>query len=140
MKIRIIKKNNEAQKPLTLRQERVIHIVGNRREIGSKAGVLREAGYSQSTIDHPDRVFNSQTIKVAIEQVTEKMMGIRNKVLDTLEKKSFEKESPYSLAMISSIMTKNLELLESGRSTAREEYELPEEEKARLCRLLKLNS
>ncbi len=112
---------------------------GNVGKIGSKAEILRQAGYSASVVNNPDHVFNSKPIKQAMNTTIQKMWSISEKVLTALENKSFEKESAYNLAMISSIMTRSLELLE-GRPTDRVEFELPDEERARLNRLLEMNS
>lgn len=140
MTVRIVKKYNlENQKPLTLKQQKVVSLIcGNVGKIGSKAEILRQAGYSASVVNNPDHVFNSKPIKQALNTTIQKMWSISEKVLTALENKSFEKESAYNLAMISSIMTRSLELLE-GRPTDRVEFELPAEEKTRLDRLLEMN-
>ncbi|MFZ2072655.1 MAG: hypothetical protein WA101_00305 [Minisyncoccia bacterium] len=140
MGIRIIKKANIGIKPLTIKQQKVVSLVsGNVGKIGSKADVLRQAGYSPSVANNPDHVFNSLSLKSALEATIIKMQTISNKALIALENKPFEKESVYNLAMISSTMIKNLELLE-GRPTDRTVYELSNEEKARLDKLLVMNS
>ena len=140
MIIRILNKGNIKTKPLTLKQQKVVSLVsGNIGKMGSKASILRQAGYSPSVVDNPDHVFNSLSVKDALNTTIQKMWIISQKALTALENKSFEKESAYNLAMISSIMTKNLELL-NGRSASREEFELSKEEQARLDKLIKLNS
>lgn len=141
MGIKIIKRGNLGnQKPLTLRQQKVVSLVsGNVGKIGSKAEVLRQAGYSPSVADNPDHVFNSIPVKQALENTIKTMWVISQKALRALENKPFDKESAYNLAMISSTITRNLELLES-RPKDPEKYELSEEEKARITRLMKMNS
>lgn len=141
MKIRIIKRGNLGnQKPLTIKQQKVVSLVsGNVGKMRSKADILRQAGYSPSVANNPDHVFNSPPLKNALEATISKMRAISDKVLTALENKDFDKESAYNLAMISSTMTKNLELLES-RPTERTKYELSDEEKARLDKLFKMNS
>jgi hypothetical protein len=138
MKIRIIKKNTGIQKPLTLRQEKVIAMVGNGGE--SKGDILRKAGYSEAVVRNPKRVFDSPAVKSAINPIVHKMREIRDKILDHLDDDTkLKKQSPYNLVIMSSILTKDSEMLD-GKPTSREEYELPESEKLRLRRLLKLNS
>ncbi len=141
MTVRIIKKGNLGnQKPLTIKQQKVVSLVsGNVGKMRSKADILRQAGYSPSVVDNPDHIFNSLPLKGALEATITKMRAISDKALTALENKPFDKESAYNLAMISSTMTKNLELLE-GRPTDRTAYELPEEEKAHIRKLLKMNS
>lgn len=141
MEIRIVKKANiKPLKPLTIRQQKVVSLVsGNVGKIGSKAEVLRQAGYSPSVADNPDHVFNSLPVKQALENTIKTMWAISQKALKALENKPFDEESAYNLAMISSTITRNLELLES-RPKDPEKYELSEEEKARITRLVKMNS
>ncbi len=134
-----VKKVPKKRDPTPL-QARVIKIVksgGLGRK--SKAQILREAGASASVIDKPGKVFDSPTVVDAIKPVINKMRKIRTKVLDSLEKKDMDKQSAYNLVLISSILTKDSELLD-GRPTDRMEFELPEEEKARLDKILKMNS
>lgn len=135
-KIKVVKKEP------TQKQKNVIKIVKESMGVKggkSKASILREAGYSEKVAGNPDRVFDSPVITQAINPVVGKMRDIRTKVLDALQQKEMTKQSAYNLVLISSILTKDSELLD-GRPTDRTEYELPAEEKARLDKILKMNS
>ena len=159
MTIKIISKANsdEIKKPVkhigevlakkkirkpTLFQEKVIKIT--KETLGakgrkSKAQIIREAGGSEVQARHPDRVFDSEVVQDAIAPVIKKMRDIRTKALDALDGKDMTKESAFNLTMMIGMLTKDSELLD-GRPTDIQEYQLPPEEKARLDRLLKLNS
>ncbi len=135
---RIIKKKSpEVQRQLNLRQQKVVSLV-SANVCKSRADVLRQAGYKESVARSPDHVFQNQTLKEALAPVEARLTEIRDNMINALSKKDFSKESPMNLTIMSSTLTKMIELL-SGRPTERERYELPQEEKDHIRRLLELN-
>ncbi|OGI73010.1 hypothetical protein A2737_02315 [Candidatus Nomurabacteria bacterium RIFCSPHIGHO2_01_FULL_41_71] len=146
MKIRVIKKGNREKPKVkiikrspTFKQSRVIAIVReNAGKVGSKAEVLRQAGYGPDAVNNPERVFNSPAVKEALDPIVRKMREIRTKVLDALDEKDFSKESAFNLTMISGMLTKDSELLD-GRPTSRDGYQITESEKEHIRRLLEKN-
>lgn len=135
-----VKEKKKIKREPTLRQKGVIASVGKGRK--SKAQILRENGYAPSTVDHPKRVFDKPVVAEAVEKTVSKIRRIRDKMLEHLEKniegEKGVKQSPYNLTVMSSILTKDAELLD-GKPTDRTEYILPDEEKVRLDKLLEMN-
>ena len=137
MTIRIIKKSNiQNPKPLTLRQEKVVAMVGNGGK--SKASILRQAGYSVAIINNPRRVFDSPEVKQAVDYVVRQLQYHRNSALERMEQ-TIDKASYGTLVRALHILTKSIDLLES-RPTVIDHYELSDEKKARLDKMLRLNS
>lgn len=134
-KIKVVKKYKKREP--SLRAQKAIKILVENG--GNKGDALRKAGFSEAVVKTPEKVFGQEPVKDVLNPIVVKMRGIRTKVLDALDKKPFEKQSAYNLVLISSILTKDSELLD-GRPTDRTEYELPAEEKARLDKILKMNS
>lgn len=123
------------QKPLTLQQEIVVGEVGKGRK--TKAEILRIAKYAPSVVDHPERVFGSPAVQAAVAPILDRLQRHRDRVLARMEK-LVGKAGYTSLSITLSHMNKDIELL-AGRPTDRTEYTLPDEEKERLDRLLKMN-
>jgi hypothetical protein len=119
-----------------LRQRGVIASVGKGRK--SKAQILRENGYAPSTVDHPKRVFDKPVIQAGINPIIAKIAKNRDKIVDALSKKDFKKQSPFNLSVMMNMHNKDVNLL-SGLPTDRTEYILPDDEKARLDKLLEMN-
>lgn len=105
----------------------------------SKASIIREAGGSEAVARVPGKVFDSPVVQEALNPVIEKMRNIRTKVLDALDTKEFTKESAFNLTMIAGMLTKDSELLD-GKPTERTNHTLTPEKKARLDKMLELNS
>lgn len=146
MAIKIIKREKdetpEAPKKIkkvapSFRAQKVINIVENSRKLRSKGAILREAGYSKSTVDHPDRVFSQPAVKQAVDDTLARMKEQRDKALARMDE-TVSKASYGSVAMTVSMLTKDIELLE-GRPTSREEADLSAESKARIDKLLLKN-
>lgn len=132
--IHVVKK--AVKKPLTIKQKRVVAMVGKGRT--SKAKILREAGYAPSVVDHPERVFGNPDVASAISTTIARMEGVRNKIIKALEGKKMSKVGPLQLAMMMNMHTKDIQLL-SGQPTDRTQYELPPDKKLRLQKLLEKN-
>lgn len=56
---------NEGMKQATLRQQRAVEMVATGR---SKAQILRDAGYSEAIVRHPQRVFSSPVVVVLLRE------------------------------------------------------------------------
>lgn len=140
-KIKIIKKAEIKvikRKP-TFKQSRVISIVReNAGKLGSKAEVLRQAGYGPDAVNNPKRVFGSPVVREELDPIVKKMREIRSKALDALDEKDFSKESAFNLTMISGMLTKDSELLD-GKPTSRDGYQISESEKEHIRKLLRKN-
>lgn len=125
----------KAKRPLSLREQRVVAEVGKGRK--SKAEILRNSGFGKATVDHPNRVFDRPEIVEAIEPILERLKKERDEVLKQMAIKRHT--AGYGiLSMTLGTLNKDIELL-AGRPTTREEYVLPEEEKAHLAELLAMN-
>lgn len=144
MVVKILKKGNSVveipltptvKKPLSPRDEKLVSLVAN----GSKkAPAMIKVGYSPKTARAPGKVFNKPEVKEAVLSVVERIQRNRDRIIAALEKKDFEKQSPFNLTAMMNMHTKDAELL-SGRPTDRTAYELPEEEKTRLRKLFEKN-
>ena len=132
--VKILKK--KALRPPTLKQAGVIASVGNGRK--SKAAILRENGYAPSVVDHPNRVFDSPVVKAGVDPIIARIAKNRDRIVEALEQKDLTKQSPFNLSMMMNMHNKDVNLL-SGLPTERTEYTLPDEEKARLDKLLDMN-
>lgn len=104
----------------------------------SKADILRAANYSPSVVDHPDKVFEAEIMREALEPILNRLVRHRDRVLERMEK-LLETAGYTSLSITVTNLNRDIELL-SGRPTAREEHVLPQEEQDKLDELLKLNS
>lgn len=132
--VKIIKKANP--KHFTLRQEKVVAMVGNGGK--SKASILREAGYSSAVVNNPKKVFNSLKVQEAIDPIISSMKDQQTKALKRMEE-TVSKASYGNAVLAVSILTKSIESLED-RPISFEKHELSDEEKARLDKLFKMNS
>lgn len=130
-KVTVIKR-----KSLTLMQQAVVAQVG--KGLKNKGEILRNAGYSVSVSKKPEKVFSNPTVIKAVEPILARLERHRDKVLARMEK-IYGKAGYTSLSITLAHMNKDIELL-SGRPTSRETYQLPDEEQARLRKLLAMNS
>ena len=126
----------QKKKPLSMRDQIVVKEVAKGGK--SKAKILRKAGYSEKVARNPKMVFDKPEVNEAIIPIVSRMEKVREKILKALEGKDMTKQSPFNLTAMMNMHTKDIELL-SGRPTDRSAYELPEEEKARLRKLLEKN-
>ena len=123
------------KKPLTLRQEAVVALVGRGRK--TKAAILREAGYSPAVVDVPGKVFDSPGVKEKIDDIVDRLKQERDEVLKRMV--ATRQKAGYAvLSMTLGTLNRDIELL-SGRPTDRQAYELPPEEEDRLRKLLEKN-
>jgi len=106
-------------------------------KVGKKAPALRRAGYPESMARNPGKVFDKPEVQAEVETVLSKLEAERDAILADMVGKR-HKANYGTLAMTLGIINKDIELL-SGRPTDRQAYELPEEEKARLRKLLQRN-
>jgi len=132
--IRVVKKS--AKKPLTLKQQKVVALVG--KGGNSKATILRKAGYSEAVVKTPEKVFGNPDVKEAMAVTIARIEKVRSNIIAALEGKDMNKVGPLQLAMMMNMHTKDIQLL-SGQPTDRTQYELPPEKKLRLQKLLEKN-
>ena len=125
----------EKKKQLSPREITVVR--GVKMGAGSKAEILKKAGYGKSTQRKPARVFDKPEIQEAIAPIIDRLVRHRDRALERMEA-LVGKAGYTSLSITVANMNKDIELL-SGRPTAREEYVLPPEEQAKIDKLLELN-
>lgn len=128
--VKVLKK-----RPLTLREESVVAQVG--KGMKNKGEILLNAGYAKSVAKNPKKVFDKVPVQEAIDPIIQKMKDERDAVIAQM-KKTRHKAGYAVLSMSLGQLNRDIELL-SGKPTSREEYTLPEEEQAKLRKLLKLN-
>lgn len=123
------------KKPLTLRQEAVVAQVG--KGLKNKGEILKNAGYSDSVSKKPSKVFDSPAVKQEMDTILSRLEAERDEVLERM--KITRKKAGYAvLSMTLGTLNRDIELL-SGRPTDRRQYELPEDEKEQLRKLLNKN-
>ncbi len=133
--MRVVIKKKGLRQPSMMALQATKNLVEN----GGKKGLaLKDAGFSKAVQKTPGKVFGQEGVQAVLDPVVKQLHGIRGKMLKSLEKKDFNKQSPYNLTVMASIITKDAELL-AGKPTDRTVYELPLDEQEKLKKLLEKN-
>lgn len=131
----LLKKKKFLKEP-TLKQRAVIAMLGNGGKTKSK--IMRKAGYSESMVKNPKKVFDAPPIKDAVDKVITDLEEERRQIIESLKNKR-HKAGYRDLIDGLDKVTKNIELL-SGRPTDRSGYVLSPDEEKEFDDLLKRNS
>ena len=129
--VKIIKK---AIKPPSLRAQKAVSLL---LASPSKAEALRRAGYSSKTARVPGDVFNQPSVRPLIKGVIMQLEDERREVLERMKVVRI-KASYGVLVSALGVLNRDIELLDN-KPIPREDYELPEEEKRHLDKLLEMN-
>lgn len=103
---------------------------------GSKAEILRSAGYSEAVARNPEKVFDSPTIIAVVNPWLQRLKDIRERLLERMEQTAGTakfSDIPRAFEVIST----QIALLE-GTPTANINVNMPTEEQERIRRILNL--
>jgi len=77
----------------------------------SKGKILKEAGYSNAIVTHPERVFKSKGYKEAAEPLINQMKKERQRLLANMRLRDLDKQQYGDVARTFDMLTKNIQLL-----------------------------
>lgn len=104
----------------TLKQQRAVaKMVGNG---GNVTKAMREVGYSENTLNTPQRLTDSKGYKEAIKPVLEQLIKKRQLAIDSLTDVKLEKANAEGSTRVIDLLTKNIQLLGNKPTEIINEY------------------